>query len=439
VADRELLTRASEIVDLATRSGADGAWSNASRSRNVSYTYRDGKLEEVKDSTSRGISLRLYVDGRFSVHSTTDLRPAQLRSFIDEAVALTRALEPDPYRSLPDPSLFEGRSESDLELVDPATYAIDRERRLDWCRNMDERVVGKPDVVSASSSAGNAEYESAAASSNGFSGTYASTSAWLACEVTLRDKDDSRPAEWMAASARHLSALPAPAEIADEALVRARGLLGSVKGPTLRGPMVVERRIASRLIHRLCGPASGSAVQQGRSFWKDRLGKQVVSEKLTVIDDPLIVRGLASRPFDGEGIAARPLDVVQSGQFANLYLDTYYAKKLGMPPTTGSASNHVIELGDKSCDEILGCVGSGIYVTAWLGGNMDSTSGDFSLGVRGHRIEAGKLAAPIGEMNITGNILELFSNLVEIGNDPWPFSATRAPTLAFADVQFSGE
>jgi len=439
VTDSSLLDRASDIVALATELGADGAWAGANRSRSVAYTYRDGKLEEVKDSTSRGVSLRLYVDGRFSVHGTTDLRPDELRSFVREAIELTRALEPDPYRALPDPKLFEGRSTADLELVDAHTSAIDREQRLAWCESMDARVVGKPQVISTTSTAGNAEYESAAASSNGFAGTYASTSVWLTTGVTLKDSDERRPAEWMGASARHLSELPSATAIADEALERARALLGSRKGPTRRTTMLVDPRIAASLIHRLCGPAYGSSVQQGRSFWKGRLGERVVSEKLSLIDDPLIRRGHASRPFDGEGIAARRMPIISEGRFENLYLDTYYAKKLEMQPTTGGSSNLVVELGSRNRDEIMRSIDSGIYVTAWLGGNMDATSGDFSLGARGHVIEAGRPGAPIGEMNISGNILELFRRLEEVGNDPWPYASTLAPSLAFGDVQFSGQ
>jgi PmbA protein len=157
-----------------------------------------------------------------------------------------------------------------------------------------------------------------------------------------------------------------------------------------------------------------------------------------VIDDPLRKRGLGSRPFDGEGIAAKKLSIVEAGVFRNLYVDTYYANKLGTRPTTGSSSNRVVAPGKRGRDALIKAAGKGIYVTSWLGGNMDSTTGDFSFGVRGHRIEGGELGAPVGEMNVTGNIVELFANLAEVGDDPWIYSSTLAPTLVFNGVQFSG-
>jgi PmbA protein len=164
----------------------------------------------------------------------------------------------------------------------------------------------------------------------------------------------------------------------------------------------------------------------------------MVSTRLTVIDDPLIVRGLGSRYFDGEGIAAKPMPVIDKGVFKNIYLDTYHGRKLGMETTTGGGSNRVVKLGKRGLDEIVKGIRKGVYVTSWMGGNSDPTTGDFSFGIRGHLIEKGKIGGPIGETNVTGNLLELFGNLKEVGNDPWPYSSLLAPTLVFKDAQFSG-
>jgi PmbA protein len=124
--------------------------------------------------------------------------------------------------------------------------------------------------------------------------------------------------------------------------------------------------------------------------------------------------------------------------FQNLYVDTYYGSKLGAKPTTGGPSNRVLALGTRGRDALIAAAKDGVYVTSWLGGNMDPTTGDFSLGARGHLIEGGALGAPVGEMNVTGNIVDLFVHLVELGNDPWKYSSTLAPTLVFEGVSFSG-
>jgi PmbA protein len=435
---KELEKRAAEAVSLARKAGADEVWAGASRSRSVSFRVRDGKLEEVKDSTSRGLSLRLFVAGRYSVHGTTDLRPERVSDFVAEAVALTRALQPDKHRTMPDPALFGGApSPAALDLVDGGLSKLDRDRRVATCQEMNGRLVGKPKVISATSGFSDGHSVTAAASSNGFRGSYEETSAGFWSSVTL-DDGDKRPEDWMGAWGRYLGDLPGAAGVADQALALANARLGMRKGPTARATMVVDNRAAGSLISRLLGPANGGSVQQERSFWRGKLGEKMVSPKLTVIDDPLRKRGLGSRPFDGEGIAAKKLSIVEAGVFRNLYVDTYYANKLGTRPTTGSSSNRVVAPGKRGRDALIKAAGKGIYVTSWLGGNMDSTTGDFSFGVRGHLIEGGELGAPVGEMNVTGNIVELFANLAEVGDDPWIYSSTLAPTLVFNGVQFSG-
>jgi PmbA protein len=436
--DNILLDRAAQAVDLAKAAGANDVWAAASRVRSISFEVRNGKLEKVQEDTSRSLSLRLFVDGRFSTHGTTDLRPERLGDFIKEAVALTRALQPDPHRALADAKLYEGRSKEPLDLLDAGLSKLTRDERIAWCHEMNERCTGKEQVISSTSSVRDSHVIAAAVSSNGFSGTRETTSIGMSTGVTLQDEGDSRPESGMYASARHIGDLPERVEIGDVALARARARLGTRKGPSLKTTMVVENMAAGRLIGRLLRPARGRPVQRGRSFWKGNLGKKMVSSKLTIIDDPLIPRGLGSRLFDGEGIAARRLPIIEKGVFRNLYLDTYHGRKLEMPPTTGSSSNRIVRLGKRDRDAIVRSIKKGVYVTAWMGGNADPTTGDFSFGIRGHLIEKGRIGEPVGEMNVTGNLLELFENLIEVGSDPWLYSSLLAPTLVFRNAEFSG-
>jgi PmbA protein len=202
--------------------------------------------------------------------------------------------------------------------------------------------------------------------------------------------------------------------------------------------MIVHPRAAGSIVGRLLGPLTGGSLQQRRSYWADLINKESVSSKLSIIDDPLIVRGLGSRPFDGEGISSKQLPIIEKGVLKNYYLDTYYGKKLGMAPTTGSPSNRIMELGAIDLTVLISDLSEVILITSWLGGNSDGATGDFSLGVRGNLIEDGQIGAPVSEMNVTGNLLTLFQSLVEVGNDPWRFSPLKAPTLVFEDVNFSG-
>ena len=436
----KLQEQALAAVELAKRGGADEVWATANQSRDVEFEYRDGALEKVKDTTAQGLAIQVYADGRYSSHQTTDLNPERLGGFVQEAVAITRALEPDEFREITPEELFANRPVDDLEIVDPQVANLDREQRVAWCRALDEVTHGHERVISATAGVYDGKQRSASASSNGFLGSQESTYCWFGAQVTLKDQGDRRASDGFYAGGPHVADLPDAAEVGRTALERALSRLDSRKGPTVKTTMLVDSRAAGQLIGRLLRPARAASVQQGRSFWGSLMGEKAFSDKLTIIDDPLVKRGLASRHYDDEGISARVLPIVEDGVVRNLYVDTYYGRKGNMAPTTGSPSNRRIAPGEHSLEQLLAEVGDGVYVTSWLGGNADGTTGDFSLGLRGHMIENGKVGRPVGEMNVTGNLRDLFGRLELVGNDPYPysFSAMLAPSLVFSGVDFSG-
>ena len=160
--------------------------------------------------------------------------------------------------------------------------------------------------------------------------------------------------------------------------------------------------------------------------------------KLTVIDDPFIEKGLGSRFFDGEGLAAKRRVVIEKGVLRQYFIDNYYGKKLGMEPTTSWPSNVLFEYGTHSVEEMIAGVKRGILVSGFIGGNSNSTTGDFSFGIVGLLIDAGKTVHPVNEMNISGYMKEFWNQLSEVGNDPYPYSSMRIPSLRFEGVNFSG-
>lgn len=435
----ELQDRADDVVLLALDAGADGAWASAGRTRKVEFQARDGQLEKVQEDTSASIAIELYVDGRYSTHRTTSLRPERLQSFVDEAVAMTRALAPDPDRALPDPALFAGRSDADLQVADETVGTITREQRTAWLDEIDSTARAHDKIISATGYVSDSHSRGASSSSNGFSGSWEGTSVWVGAEVTVRDEGDRRPegGHWL--GVRHVDDLPPLQEVGATALSKAVARLGSDPGPTERTTLVVDRQAGGRLLSYLLRAAHVRMVHQGRSFFDGKIGEKLFSEALSITDEPLLPRGLASRHFDGEGIAARPIPVIEAGVVSNLYADTYYGRKTGTTPTTGGPSNLVLAPSvDKDLAGLMEDIGEGIYLTSWLGGNSDSTTGDFSFGLRGHHVHKGQIGKPIGEMNVTGNLVDLFSSLVAVGNDPWPYRSYRTPTLVFEGVQFSG-
>ena len=241
----------------------------------------------------------------------------------------------------------------------------------------------------------------------------------------------------MWAGARYQQDIPDPTWIAKTAYKRTHNMLGAKKGPTKKSVMIIDPSAAGQIVYRLLGTANGASLSQGRSFWKNHLGKKAVTEKLTIIDNPLIPKGFSSHHYDGEGISTKKMKIIEHGVLQNVYMDTYYGSKLGMKTTTGGMSNVVVSPGKRNIEEIIADCPDGIYVTNWLGGNSDGATGDYSFGVRGNIIRDGKLEDPVSEMNVTGNLIDLFSKLIEVGNDPWKFSSILAPTLVFDGVDFS--
>jgi PmbA protein len=426
---------------LALKKGATEAAAGSWAARHVEVAWRDGKIEKVSEATTRGLALDLYVDGRYVSVSTSDLRPEALDRFVEDSTALARKLTPDPHRKLPDPALYEGQAKIDLELEDPSHGELDSGTRRRVAQELEvaaRSVPGAGQILSVTTGVSDTRAESVLVHTNGFEGSRRGTDFWISAEVTVKDPNGRRPEESAASGARFRAELEPAAAVGRRAAERALGRIGSAKGESAVLTMAVEARSAGRLVGSLLGPLGAAAIQQKRSFAEGKLGTAIGSPLLDVSDDPLVVRGLGSRLYDGEGIAARPFPIFEGGVLRTFFVDTYYGRKLGIPPTTARTSNLAWKLGPRSQPELLAAMGDGILVTGFLGGNSNGTTGDFSLGVRGFRVRGGVLAEPVGEMNISGNHLELWKRLAAVGNDPYRYSAMRTPTLVFEGVQFAG-
>ncbi|HSN16530.1 MAG TPA: TldD/PmbA family protein, partial [Anaeromyxobacteraceae bacterium] len=392
------ITRAAAA--LALRKGANEAAAGAYRARHVEVAWRDGRVEKVSESTTRGLGLDLYVEGRYASVSTSDLRPEALDRFVQDSIALARTLAPDPHRRLPDPELYRDQPTVDLELEDASYGGLEAPERRRAAEAIEAAARGAPGadrILSVTTSVSDSLAESALVQTNGFEGTKRGTDFWISAEVTVKDPDGRRPEEYAASGGRFRAALEAPEAVGRRAAERALSRVGSAKGPSAVLGMAVDNRASGRLVAALLGPLAAAAIQQKRSFVEGKLGQQIGSPRLDISDDPLVPRGLGSRLYDSEGISARPFPLFEKGVLRNYFVDTYYGRKLGMAPTTARASNLAWALGSRTRDELLADMGEGILVTGFLGGNSNGTTGDFSLGVRGFRVRGGRIAEPVGE------------------------------------------
>jgi len=436
---KEKMELARWASDYAVKMGADQASIDLAQSRDIETEFRQGKLDQLKESTQSSLSLTLYANKRYSSHSTNDIKKESLKDFITEAVAMTKYLNEDPYRSLPDPKFYEGLNDFDLKIYDPSYHDITAEQRIAIAREIERIAASKSDkIISVSASYSDSFGESVKVNSNGFEGSQAGTWFSAGAEVTVDDGRGGRPEDWNYASVRFFNELPSTEYLAGVAAERALSKIGQSKMESGKFDMIVENRSSGRLLYSLYGPIQASSLQQKNSFLEGKLGEKIASEKVTIIDDPFIVKGLGSRTYDGEGMAMKRRPLIEKGVLKSYLVDTYYGKKLGMEPNSGSTGNIIMEYGDKSLEQMISGMNKGILITGFIGGNSNSTTGDFSFGIIGKYIENGKIVKPVNEMNISGNLLDLLSQIDEVGGDPFIYSSFRLPSLYFKDVQFSG-
>ena len=280
--------------------------------------------------------------------------------------------------------------------------------------------------------------ESFIITSNGFTGHRESTVFVIVAEMTAQGKGDRRPSSYEYAVTVNKKDLPKPEKIGVKAAQRTLDLIGGKKLKTETLPIIIENRNVGRIFGGFLQAMFGRSIQQKQSFLADKKGQKVASKLLTLIDDPFVVGGLGSRLFDGDGFATKKRTMIDAGVLKEFYIDWYYGRKLGWEPTTGGPSNLVVPPGKRSVKEIMKDLGRGILITGFIGGNSNSTTGDASIGIVGQLFEGGQPVQAVSEMNIAGNHLKFWNQLVEVANDPYPYSSVRFPSLVFEDVVVAG-
>ncbi len=450
-AERSPLELASQLLDLARRAGAEQADAVAVASTNSSTEVRMQQVEKVAEAASRSVGLRVIVDGRQAVVSTSDVTDTALAETAQTAMELARVSEPDPHAGLPDPS-EQTRQPAELALFDEAIPLLDGDERARRALACEQAALdASPQIGNSGGAAFSTRVSAfALADTNGFAGQYRGASASLYVEVMAQEEDGSlRNAGWFTA-ARQLHRLEDEASVGREAAARALRQLGAAKGETWQAPVVWEPRMAAGLAGIVAQAASGEALYRGSTFLAGREGEQVASPLLSIADDPTLPAQLGSRPFDGEGVGTRRNPLLEAGVFRGFLFDCYNARRLNAA-TTGSAvrdvsslpgigsGNLVIAGGETPADEIVRDVADGLYLTTLMGFGINLTTGDFSRGAAGIRIRNGELAEPVSEINISGNLREMLNDVDAVGDDSQWFGQTAAPTIRMSRMTISGQ
>jgi PmbA protein len=428
---------ANQVIEHALKSGAEQVSVTIYENRSNNIEIRDQKIDSLKESNRSGLSISLYVDKKYSAHSTNRMKKEELFRFVDEAINTTRFLAEDEFRSLPDPELYYKGGGSDLNTFDPKLDSVDAKTKIDLANQALNEAYKKDDrIISVSSYYSDNISNAVMVASNGFKGDSGNTGVSLSVTVSLKS-DSGRPNDYWYENALFFDKLKTT-EIGEKALKRTLNKIDPKKIISGKYSVIVENRVASNLMYPLYGALQGSSIYQKQSFLIGKENKPIASVLLTAYDDPFIPSGPGSRLFDDEGLAAVKRPIIENGVLKSYYIDNYYGRKLGMKPTSGSSSNVVFNAGSRKLDEMIGSLKKGVLITGFIGGNCNGSTGDFSYGIEGFFIQDGKIIHPVNEMNITGNMNQFWFSLAELGNDIRENESQRIPSLLFENVDLSG-
>jgi PmbA protein len=438
--------RVASLIEQAVKAGADAADAVYVGDASTGVQVRLGALEDVERSEGEEIGLRLFVGRRSASVSSSDLSADALSALVDRAVAMAREAPEDPYAGLapadrllkedgPDVAGHDGRDPSPAELKARALAT--------------EEVARANPQVSNSEGAGVSAGHSvtALATSTGFCRAYR-TSGYSASVSVIAGAGSVMQRDYASHSTRHFADLDDPETLGRLAAERAVSRMNPGKLPSGAMPVVFDPRVGSSLIGHLVGAITGSAIARRTSFLLGREGEAIFPEAITIADDPHRPRGLRSKPFDGEGLPTRPRNLVEKGRVTGWLLDSASARQLGLEPTghavrgvsgspSAGATNIDLLPGTATPDALIADIRQGLYVTELIGQGVNPVTGDYSRGASGFIIENGRIGAPVAEITVAGNLLDMFRTLVA-ANDLEHRRAVNVPTLRVEGMTVAG-
>jgi len=438
--DNELKDLCKWAINTAQKAGSQECKVILVKSRKVTIRYREQKPEVIKEANTQTLALEVFMNGKYSVQSTPDIRETSLEDFIQKAIRNTSYLEEDPFRSLPDPELYGQIPEIDLQKTDPVYPDFSADQRHELVREVENTCIeqGGDKLISIDSSISDQYANILTMTSNGFEGEDEGTQFSIETNMSVQGEGDRKPQGFSKFTTRMLDDLPSAGMISDYTLKNTLSQIGAKKIKTEKMPVIIENKNSRNVLSGFLEAMTGQNLQQKSSFLLDKKDKKVGSDLFTLYDEPLLPKGLGSRRFDGDGFPCKKRIMIGEGVLKDYYINWYYSRKLECSPTTEGPTNLIIPPGERSVEEIIKDLGRGILITGFIGGNSNPTTGDFSLGVFGQLFDQGQIVQPVSEMNIADNHLEFWNKLVEAANDPWPYHSRRLPSLVFSDILVAG-
>lgn len=436
----ELQQMSASVLQLAKTAGASAAEAEVSLGFGQNVSVRMNETETIEYNRDKGVSVTVYFDQQKGHASTSDLSPQALQDTVAAACNIARYTAQDEFCGLADSALM-AKDIPDLDLHHPWDLTVDQAIKLaQECESVARAVDSR---ITNSEGASVSTYEGmfAYANSNGFNGGYASSRHGLSCSVIADDGDDNMQRDYWYTSARAPGDLESAAYVGRLAGERTVKRLNSRRIKTAQVPVMFDASLSSGLISHLISAISGGSLYRKSSFLLDSLGKQVMSPFVTIEEKPHLLRGLASSPFDNEGVATKPRTLVKNGVLQGYMLSSYSARKLGMVSTGNAGGNHnlIVSHSDLDFNAMLETMGTGLLVTELLGHGINMVTGDYSRGAAGFWVENGVIVHAVEEITIAGNLKDMLNQIVAIGNDVLVQGSKQVGSILIENMTVAGD
>lgn len=434
---------ADELLSFAKKHGATAADIVIGVGNEVSAAVREGKPENIEQSENSGFGLRVFVGGKSAIISSSKFDEAD--KLAERAVSMAKQAPVDEYAALADKTLL-ATEFPDLDIFDAS--APSAKKLAEMAQEAEDIALAHKGITNTEGAeAGFGIYTTTLATSDGFYHSMDS-SRYSVSVCVLAESESGMERDYDYTSARHFTDLKPLKLIADNAAMRTLARLNPRKIKSGNYPIIFEPRMSNDLVSDLASGINGSGIARGTSFLKNKLGEQIFPENINIIDDPLIKRGAASKPFDAEGVANKKINIIENGVLKTWLLDVRSAGKLGLitngrasrgagSPPSPSCTNMYMEAGKLSPQELMADIKEGLFITETSGMGVNYTNGDYSVGASGFFIENGQIAYPVNEITIAGNLLDMFKNL-QPANDLLFDYGINAPTIRIDSMTVAG-
>ena len=444
--DNTLSDIADSLVSNATSNGASACDVVAVNGLSTSVETLNGKLENTEHSEGISVGLRVFVGQSQAIVTASRFTDQDRADLVERAIAMAKVAPQDPYAGLADQSLLTS-DWPDLDLCDSAAPSTGQ--LLESALAAETAGLAIDGVAQSGGGSASAQRNQIfLATSSGFRGGYARTSYGVSASM-VAGTGTAMARDYDYTAAVYLSDLEGAEKIGRTAGERAVKRLNPRKVPSQKCPVVFDQRVASSLIGHFSGAVNGSSIARGTSFLKNDMGGQLFNENINIIDDARMVRGLASKPFDGEGVATGKRHIISNGKLQSWFLDCRSARQLDLTSTgnagrgtaggpSPSSTNLYLEAGQQSPQELIADIKNGFYVTELIGMGVNGITGDYSRGAAGFWIENGEISYAVSEVTIAGNLRDMFAVLVP-ANDLEFHGSTNAPTCLIAEMTLAGQ